>query len=109
MLELLLFFLGAIGLTLVVVDGVIFAPVREALEQKSFAPIKNRFVEIYQNPLGFLKELTDCYQCSGVWVGWFLGWLAGWDCSQVFMAGFASSFLALLGASILNYLEAKTV
>lgn len=108
MLDLILFFLATIGFTLIVVDGTIFAPVRESLEKKSFEPIKNSFYNILNDPLSFFKNITDCYQCSGVWVGWFLGWHFGWDFTHSFAAGFASSFLSLLGAHILNYLEAKT-
>ena len=105
----LLFLFAAIGLTLIVVDGVIFAPVRDAFAEKSFSPIINKFIYVFKNPCDFLKELTDCYQCSGVWVGWFMGWLMGWDFCHTFAAGFASSFVSLLGASLLNYIEAKTV
>ena len=107
--EFLLFSFAAIGLTLIVVDGSIFAPIRDALVEKSFDPIKNKVVETFKNPIGFLKDLTDCYQCSGVWVGWLLGLILKWSLVHTFAAGFASSFLALLGAALLNYIEAKTV
>jgi len=107
--EFLLFSLAAVGFTLIVVDGSIFAPIRDALVEKSFDPIKNKAIETFKNPIGFLKDLTDCYQCSGVWVGWFLGWTLNWSFVHVFAAGFASSFLALLGAALLNYIESKTV
>jgi hypothetical protein len=96
-----------IGATLIVVDGSIFAPVREALEKKSFGPILDYVKNTVKDPLGFLKNMTDCYQCSGVWVGWLFGFLMKWDLTQIFCAGFAASFWALIGAYLLNYLESK--
>ena len=108
MSELVLFCLATIGFTLIVVDGSIFAPIRESLADRSLTPLKTAFLSTIKDPLSFFKNLSDCYQCSGVWVGWFWAWVFGWDYVPMFAAGFASSFLSLVGAYVLNYLEAKT-
>lgn len=100
-----LFVLGSIGLTHVIVDSAIFAPVRSWLEK--WLPSS-------------VYKVFECYQCCGVWVGWFLGallfgvpevlagnyWLAA---VQTFVAGFAASFVSYGAAVMLTYFEANSV
>lgn len=60
---LLVFIFGSIGLTHVVVDSKIMLPIRNYLFEKAKDNkiAKDRY------------ELVECYQCTGVWVGWLCG------------------------------------
>lgn len=108
MVNLLLFIIAVIGFTHVLVDSAFFAPVREWIRNRE------------KQPWSFISKVLGCYQCCGVWGGWFCGFclLTHWPISTldymsnfatVFMAGFAGSFLASFAANILTYLEAKSV
>jgi Protein of unknown function (DUF1360). len=112
-MNILLFILAAIGLTHIVVDSAVFSPLREWL--KNQAPAIEEPVTKFSGRwlAGKIGYLMTCYQCAGVWVGWFLG-LIMLTSSEVglihnlvtiFVAGMASSFLANWAAIYLTYLE----
>ena len=98
----LLFVLGTIGMSHIIVDGKIFQGVRALLERT--LP-------------DFVCEVFRCYQCCGFWCGLFVGYftLTGglqpwyWLIAQTFVCGCAGSFLSAWGAVYLNVLEAKMV
>ena len=94
-MNLILFVLATIGLTNIVVESTIFAPIRELA--KKFLP-------------NYLSKVFDCFQCSGFY--------SGLICSFIFIThdplfivgcGFAGSFLAVFGNVFINYLEARTI
>ena len=89
-MNLMLFVLGVIGLTHIVVDGEISEPV-----YKWIAP-----------RLPVVARIMDCYQCAGFWCGLALGLtLLSYRPLVVFAAGCAGSFLAQLGWLVLDSLE----
>jgi hypothetical protein len=95
-MEILLFCLGTIGMTHILVDGSIFQWLRDLCD--NWLP-------------SYLSKLIHCYQCAGFWCGLFCGWIAfpqanGW---QIFLTGCASSVLSNFMAIFLNFLEAKTI
>ena len=89
-MNLLLFILGVVGMTHIIVDGEISEPVYEWIEPR----------------LPAVARVMDCYQCAGFWCGLALGLalLSYWPCI-VFAAGCAGSFLAQLGWLVLDSLE----
>lgn len=98
---LLLFILACIGLTHILVDSRLFEPVRNWIIEKKFE---------------FLANILSCYQCCGVYSGFFLalicdplGGYAEWGWfgyfTQAFLWGFASSYLSMLAAALMNYLD----
>lgn len=88
MVDLLLFCMACIGLTSIILEGDIFAPVRYVL--KKILPSK-------------LYEVFECHQCMGTWVGFLVGyWLLGQDWKTVLCCGFASSFLCATYHRIFN-------
>lgn len=90
----LLFVVATIGLTHIIVDSTIFAPIRDFLK-KTLPP------KVY--------AVFECYQCAGTWCGFLAGLiLISKSIPVIFMCGCAGSFLAVLGANFLNYLEAKS-
>lgn len=91
MIEIILFLVGVIGFTHIVVDSKIFEPIREIAKK-------------------LLKSwyFLDCYQCTGFWCGLICGMMV-FPMHLWLIAGFAGSFLATFGAILLNYFEAKTV
>lgn len=89
-MNLILFILGVIGMTHIIVDSEIMAPVHKWVEARS----------------KMLGKLMDCYQCSGFWCGVLLGvTLLGRSPLVAFAFGYAGSFLAQLGWLVLDYLE----
>ena len=95
-MEFFLFFLGVIGMTHIIVDAAIMQWLRDLFDK--FLP-------------EYLSKLIHCYQCSGFWCGMFCGWAAFTSISywQIFLAGFAGSFLSNFSAIYMNYIEAKTL
>lgn len=91
-----LFVLASIGLTHLVVDGFIFQKPKEWLKEKGWEK---------------LYYMTNCHQC----IGFYLSMLVGLvfdpcpNCSFLLMRllfyGCAGSFLAVLGAVLINYLN----
>jgi hypothetical protein len=90
-MDLVLFLLGTIGLTHIIVDSKIVAPVRDWLAGYGWAR---------------LHTLVLCYQCCRAHVRFWLGLLC-W--LNPVLAGGATSFLALLGASFINCLTPVTL
>ncbi len=89
-MTLVLFILGVIGATHIVVDSTLMEPVHEWIKPRS----------------PWLAELMDCYQCAGWWCGVVLGlMLLSYNPLVVFAAGCAGSFLAQLGWLTLDSLE----
>ena len=78
MLDFLLFVVASVGMTAILVDGKIFAPLREYLADHS------RFLREKRERLNlrptwtfseFLESIFSCYQCCGFWCGLFCGLL----------------------------------
>lgn len=91
----LLFAIGSIGLTHILTDGMIFQSFRDKIAAN------------YK--LQWLSKLIECYQCCGFWCGLFVGLLVfGFNIPTLLACGFASSFLARLGAGYLEYLDSLT-
>jgi hypothetical protein len=85
----ILFILGVIGLTHIVVDSEIMGPVHEWIKPR--CPVAGKIME--------------CYQCCGWWCGLLLAPLLSLNPLIWFVAGCAGSFLAQLGWLILDSLE----
>lgn len=109
MTELVLFVLGSIGFTMIMVGSTIMNTPREWAKKK----------------FPFIGGVFDCYQCMGWWTGLvsffilfnmspyvgLLGWSLGFMgyLFKAVIAGCASSFLSVLTMTYLNYLEARTI
>jgi hypothetical protein len=89
-MNLILFILGVVGMTHIIVDSEISEPVYQWIKPRS----------------PWLAGLMDCYQCTGFWCGIALGLalLSHRPCT-LFAAGCAGSFLAQLGYWMLDALE----
>ena len=91
----LLFVIGVIGMTHIIVDSSIFKPVRELALK--YLP-------------RFISKVFECYQCMGFWCGCMLGLtILSHNPFVVFAAGCGGSFLSNLAAAILNYLDARAI
>lgn len=95
-MEIILFILGVIGMTHIIVDATIFQWLRDLIDK--YLPEK-------------LAKGIHCYQCTGFWCGLFCGWAAfsAITLPQLFVAGCAGSVLANFAALYMNYIEAMTV
>ena len=106
MSSLLLLLLGGVGMTVIIVEGQIFVPVKEFL--KKFMP-------------SFFMKMLDCHQCCGFWCGLILSLFfmnpietyAGLGILSIslaknFATGCAVSLLSTLCASVLLLIESKT-
>ena len=118
-MEIILFLLGAIGFTDIVVNSVIMKPVREWFAEPYWPPVWRCIKLLCTKPIVWLNEyiitpishMMGCPQCSGFWCGMLLGWLVLPNLTiwQVFAAGFTSSFLSVIASAYLNYLEAQAI
>lgn len=98
--NLVLFVIGSVGMTHIVVEGEIFRPVRSFVEKYTF---------------NFLSKLINCYQCSGFWCGVFMGlglyFPENYNLQsifRIFACGCVSSCLSYFWAMYLTYIEANT-
>ena len=90
----LLFVLSSVGMTFIIVDSTIMEPVR--LRLKQILP-------------EYIYKVFECYQCSGFWCGIISGLiLLTHNIFELALCGCAASFLSVLCANILNYLEINT-
>lgn len=94
--SLVFFSLAVIGLTNIIVDpATIMQPIRNFIEKRCHS---------------WINKLVSCYQCSGTWVGFFCGYfIISKDPIIVFLCGMAGSFLATFAATLLTYLEARSI
>jgi len=91
MSEFLLFACATAGLTHIMVDSVIMAPLRNLMQRLLPA---------------FIFEVFECYQCMGTWCGFLCGYLVfGFDIPTILISGFAGSFIAMLSADVIARLE----
>lgn len=95
MVMFLLFIFSVIGFTNIMIDSSIMAPLRGFLQERLPANV---------------YKIFECYQCMGTWCGFICGAiLISLNPLVILTCGFAGSFLSVLAASYLNYLEAKTI
>jgi hypothetical protein len=103
---LLLMLLGGVGMTVIIVEGQIFVPIKEFL--KKFMP-------------AFFMKMLDCHQCCGFWSGIIISlffMLPNFENFSVlallfslgknFATGCAVSLLSTFWASIMLLIESKT-
>jgi len=101
MFEIVVWLLGSIGMTNIIVESDIARVVKDK--------IKPYISE-------FLMKGLNCYQCTGFWSGAFattlLAVFDGWGTDKlhlIFLGGCATSFLATFFAFLQTYLEANSV
>lgn len=125
MIDLLLFAFATIGMTLILVRGSIFQPVRNTLARSVDRLRRRREKKGYPPSFSlveFVHELIGCTQCMGFWCGLFCGfflitsdtfWIWGGLSSlrylfnrllMLFCCGAAGSFLASLGDLTIDWL-----
>jgi len=92
-MNLLLFIGSVIGMTNIVVDSTIIAPIRNWTKTKCPK----------------LGELMTCHQCSGFWCGLICGWISiSNNVTTIFVCGCAGSFLATINLILTDLLISKT-
>ena len=114
----LLFILSVIGATHVLVDSVVAEPFRKWIDDQS--KLEGKWKWYFEKA----AYIVNCYQCAGVWVGWFCGFflLTTWcglswasvvaipgNLMTTLFAGFAGSFLAQFAGVYLEYLRARSI
>jgi hypothetical protein len=105
--SLLLMLIGGVGMTVIIVEGQIFVPVKSFL--KNFMP-------------SFFMKMLDCHQCCGFWSGLILSFFflfpfdtantlsySFYELGKNFATGCAVSLLSVFWASIMLFIESKTV
>lgn len=102
----LIFALGSIGLTHIIVDSKFFEGIRNLVDKHLPKDI---------------AYMIHCYQCAGFWAGVLCGSICFWHllsiygygilmkCLFMLVCGWASSFLSNLAATYLNYLDSQTI
>ena len=108
---LILLLIGSVGMTMIVVEGEIFVPIKNFM--KKFMP-------------SFFMKMMDCHQCCGFWSGLLLSFFfytpmwAGMDTGDCiinlmqtlgknFASGCAASLLSVFWAAIMMFIESKTM
>jgi len=91
--KLVFFIVSTIGLTNILVDGMIFDGVRTLL--RKCLPV-------------MVYKVFECHQCMGTWAGFLCGYfIFGADIFIIACCGFAGSFAAVLGSLAISYIESK--
>lgn len=98
--EFLLFILGGVGMTAIIVEGEIFVPVKNLLEK--FMP-------------KFFMKMMNCHQCCGFWSGFLLSlfFFQPWNTNMLelgknFAAACSVSLMSVFWATIMIFIESKT-
>jgi hypothetical protein len=95
MQELIVFILGSVGMTHIIIDGAIFNSVRAFL--RLHIP-------------SYLHNLFECYMCCGFWCGVFLSYfLLSKNFFFIFSCGCLCSLLSHFHATLLNLLETLSI
>lgn len=103
-----LFCLGTIGMTHIIVESTIFTWIKEWKIWSLLNNVtKNRFYK--DGMFIWVHSMINCYTCTGFHCGWFCGLILTDQYFNLFVAGCAGSFLATISATYLNYLEAMTL
>lgn len=99
--NIILFALAAVGMTHIVVDGVILEGMRNWLQRH----LSERVYQVF-----------ECYQCAGFWCGMIAGYftvamfMPWWTQAPItFFCGCAGSYLSAVAAIHMNVLETRTV
>jgi len=104
--SLLLMLIGGVGMTVIIVEGEIFVPIKNLL--KKVLP-------------EFVMKMMNCHQCCGFWSGLFVSSFfltpslnSAWyqiihSLGSNFVAGCAVSLLSYLWAYVVTFIEANTV
>lgn len=118
-MEIMLYIIGVIGLTHILVDSKIMQSVREWFQEPYCPSMMKCLKMLFTHPLVWLTDyvikpigqIISCYQCCGFWAGLVVSWLVITNVTfcQMIAAGFAGSFLANAAAIYMNYLEAQTI
>lgn len=110
--QLVFFALAVIGMTHIIVDSTIIAPVRDWIKwmgEDSFNDKTNQPIKGWRL-FKFFTKIIECYQCCGTWVGFLAGLcLLSYNPIIIFFAGCAGSFLAYGAAVLLTYFESQSV
>ena len=116
MTEFLLFCIATIGLTSIIMHGMIFRPFREFVARRAESARERREqrgkTTGVRSPAEWLHELLNCAQCTGFWCGLFCGLIivipyghgAHKDVAGLILlcCGFGGSFLATLGSNVID-------
>ena len=118
MIEFLLFCIATVGLTSIIMHGMILRPFREFVgsqAEKNHERREQKALEIGKKSrrslAEWLNELLNCAQCTGFWCGLFCGLifitkdgflLAGFPLLVLLCCGFGGSFLATLGSNVID-------
>lgn len=98
MIALILFALSTIGLTSILVHGVILDSIK----------IYGRSIRKWMHYWNWSESLFSCYECTGTWAGFFCGWLVvSHHWSIVLACGFAGGLLATWNNLIFEYINSK--
>jgi len=111
MTSLILFILGSIGLTKIVIDGSIAHPFREWVrETKPVYKVPGFITKLTKVQEIEIADLISCPQCCGFWSGIFCGVLtlipAWFIFNQLLLFAFASSYVCVVSSIFIDYYNA---
>ena len=93
MAKIAFFVLSVIGMTNIIVDSTLFAPIRD-----SVGSVCKK-----------CHSLITCHQCTGFWCGMLCGWIViSHDVFWVLLSGCAGSFLASAYTIFSDFIISKT-
>ena len=120
--KLIIFVLGVIGITNIIVEGKIFHSVREWFKDPPIFSWKKIISNIFSfkwltfklltfaNTCQVIYSIITCYQCMGMWAGSILGLVFGdYNIFFLILCGGTGSFLSNFFLVYMNYLDAQTI
>jgi hypothetical protein len=121
MTEFLLFCIAAVGMTSIIVQGVIFQPFRQFVGNwaENVRTRREQVGKVSRSLIEWFNELINCAQCTGFWCGLFCGLLfiplencgiTEFDLRLLprlllmwFCCGLGGSFLSSLGCNVIDW------
>jgi hypothetical protein len=117
MIEFFLILFAAMGLSHIIVETSLLSSVKTWLSDQyvlwddSFNRTGKRWHWYIGAFFNRILEMSNCYQCSGVWAGWFIGSLAAlfgqFSWINVLLLGFANAIFSPLSTVIITFFNLK--
>lgn len=90
-LKLFIWLMIAYGVTQIITDSSLFAPIRNAISIMPF--------------MGFLSKLVTCFLCTSVWVCFFFSWTLWSPTEEFFDSNYYFFLDGMFGSAVLWFLR----
>lgn len=110
MIELLLFLMASLGLTIILVESDISENTFKKLIKFFYKKLNSFLNDDWKKKIEWLPKGLECHLCMGFWAGCFSSYIFLTDKPlEMICCGFASSFINSFYINIVGYIQSQTV